>query len=792
VEWGQIGYVTIQERKQKKLAEKAIKCTMLGYAEDHSGDTYRLYNPANDTVIMSRDVRWEDWHGLPHAAHDLRMFDLEKETPEEVGEAEIPAGPNVIPNTPDNTNQQGAQTADAEDDDQAGDQGDGNQQPELIPPDPIDIDVADAQEDVGTPVAAPTPVAMDRGGLRREVRALQIDPTSTFVPAEAGEDGMVTRQQAGNIIDDDSYLVHDHTALTASLTSDPNEPNGWKQVATHPDREKWYEATKKEAENFFKRGVWKKIHRSEVPNGRKPIGTKWVYKLKVEPDKSLRWKARNVILGFRMNPMLGDYAEVFSPTANDVTLRVILIYALHRGWSAHAIDIEAAFLESELEERCFVEWPEGLVELGFISADEKLTTCIELMRAQYGTKTGPRCWYKKLNKILAAIGLVRSKIDPCTFFGHDKGGSLNLIVAFFVDDGTCVGTKEALTAFKLKIAEFVNITDQGPIKKLLGAWYERKRDDNGEFFELSMTTFAEALVEDFETEIGQKVKEATTPAFPGTNLLRQKETNPIKIDAYQSFNGWLMWFTRQVAPQCCNAIRELARGADNPGEEHWRAMGRAVGFVKANAHLTLRYREPKELRTISWADSSFAPNKDDRKSVSGTVVTVGGVPVLISSNTQKCVTLSSTESELVALTACAKETKYVQMVLEEIDGNANRPAYIHEDNTGAMFLAENQQVGGRTKHIDIRHFYIRELMEDKEVYDDNERKLHANDGDDNNAHNGIDDHDEKVQEPRVEKRWIELRYVKSENNYADIATKNVDASTFESLGSRIANGMLLD
>ena len=149
------------------------------------------------------------------------MFDLEKETPEEVGEAEIPAGPNVIPNTPDNTNQQGAQTADAEDDDQAGDQGDGNQQPELIPPDPIDIDVADAQEDVGTPIAAPTPVAMDRGGLRREVRALQIDPTSTFVPAEAGEDGMVTRQQAGNIIDDDSYLVHDHTALTASLTSDP-------------------------------------------------------------------------------------------------------------------------------------------------------------------------------------------------------------------------------------------------------------------------------------------------------------------------------------------------------------------------------------------------------------------------------------------------------------------------------------------------------------------------------------------------------------------------------------------
>ena len=212
-------------------------------------------------------------------------------------------------------------------------------------------------------------------------------------------------------------------------------------------------------------------------------------------------------------------------------------------------------------------------------------------------------------------------------------------------------------------------------------------------------------------------------------------------------------------------------------------MKKAIGHVKMIANNTLKYRKPRELRQYNFADSSFAPNADDRKSVSAEVVTLGGVPISISSRTQKCVTLSSSESELVALTSCAQETKFVQMLLEEIDSTAIRPAIIYEDNVGAIFLSENQQVGSRTKHIETRHFYIREMLEDQ-PRDDARKSFHFDDQENK------EDKDETHQD--LETRWIELRYVPSEGNYADIGTKNVATRIFTAMGNKITNGMLLE
>ncbi|GAX29244.1 hypothetical protein FisN_28Lu116, partial [Fistulifera solaris] len=91
VQWGRIGYVTIRT-KQPKLEKKAMKCVMVGYADDHSGDTYRFYKPDSDTIILSRDVVWDEWHGasdnVPKAltmfAEDM-MIDIEDD---QIGEDE--------------------------------------------------------------------------------------------------------------------------------------------------------------------------------------------------------------------------------------------------------------------------------------------------------------------------------------------------------------------------------------------------------------------------------------------------------------------------------------------------------------------------------------------------------------------------------------------------------------------------------------------------------------------------------------------------------------------------------
>jgi hypothetical protein len=62
VQFGRLGYVTDRRKIKSKLAPKAFKCLFVGYAFNHSAHTYRLYNPKTRHIILSRDVRWDDWN----------------------------------------------------------------------------------------------------------------------------------------------------------------------------------------------------------------------------------------------------------------------------------------------------------------------------------------------------------------------------------------------------------------------------------------------------------------------------------------------------------------------------------------------------------------------------------------------------------------------------------------------------------------------------------------------------------------------------------------------------------
>ena len=80
------------------------------------------------------------------------------------------------------------------------------------------------------------------------------------------------------------------------------------------------------------------------------------------------------------------------------------------------------------------------------------------------------------------------------------------------------------------------------------------------------------------------------------------------------------------------------------------------------------------------------------------------------SETQRTVTLSITEVEYVAMSACAQEVKFISMLLGEMT-KVEKPSVIYEDNQGGTFLAKNRQVGIRTKRIDICHHFLRDMVE---------------------------------------------------------------------------------
>jgi len=293
----------------------------------------------------------------------------------------------------------------------------------------------------------------------------------------------------------------------------------------------------------------------------------------------------------------------------------------------------------------------------------------------------------------------------------------------------------------------------GPIKKHLGVWYEHEKKSGQESFCLSMENYKEDILKDWREITGKEPKPAKTPGFPGETLSKN-EGDEVDKESYRKLLGRLMWFTRKLMPEALNAIRELAMYMDNPGREHWRAMGRLVGYIAGHDKVELRLIKPRDLKVYAFVDSNYATNKETRKSVTGYFVTIGGCLVSAASKTQPSVTLSSTEAEYIAASMCATEIKFLQMLLEELmPTEETRPATLFEDNTGAIFLMENQAVGNRTKHIDIRWHHLRSMMQGED--------------------------------PR-----LQVVFIRSENNLADLATKNVTEALHTDLASKLKDGRI--
>jgi hypothetical protein len=123
-----------------------------------------------------------------------------------------------------------------------------------------------------------------------------------------------------------------------------------------------------------------------------------------------------------------------------------------------------------------------------------------------------------------------------------------------------------------------------------------------------------------------------------------------------------------------------------------------------------------------------------------------GAPISWKSKSGKSVTLSSTEAEYLAMSECAKELIFIKNVLETMGIKVKLPIEIKVDNTGAIFLSNNYTSGQRTKHIDVRVHFVRQYIED-----------------------GI----------------FKIVFVKSENNDADIFTKNTSEEIFKEQSEKI-------
>ena len=231
---------------------------------------------------------------------------------------------------------------------------------------------------------------------------------------------------------------------------------------------------------------------------------------------------------------------------------------------------------------------------------------------------------------------------------------------------------------------------------------------------MTTETDEKKLLEGYEKYTSGNLKFQKTPGAPGMTKNKSDLEEPDNINKYRSFVGQLIWYTTKVVPDVANVARYLALHMSHPGTEHLKALGRLIGYLKGKYTKGIIIIKTNVLKAVLFCDSNYATYKETRNSVCGLVATLGGTLPTCSSKTKNTVTLRNTEAEYVDLSACSQEVKFLSMFMVETNKVQN-PSVIYEDNQGAIFLAKNRKVGISTKHIDICHHFLRDMMEEKDI-----------------------------------------------------------------------------
>ena len=180
------------------------------------------------------------------------------------------------------------------------------------------------------------------------------------------------------------------SCLISVVTSGPTEPKTFNEAWHCPnkkERDNWRTAIRKEIRSMIDREVWRKTKREKIPNNRRLIGNKWVFKIK----KDGTYQARLVALRYSQIPG-NDYTDNFAPVAHDVSFRIALARMMVEKLDSLVMDVETAFLYGEINEEIFMKSP---VEMEEIDPGSSSENCYQLVKSTYGLCQAARQFWKK-------------------------------------------------------------------------------------------------------------------------------------------------------------------------------------------------------------------------------------------------------------------------------------------------------------------------------------------------------------------------------------------------------------
>lgn len=644
--FGCIAHAHIPDAQRTKLEDKSHGCVLFGTSTESKG--YKLYDPVSKKMTVSRDVVFEEDKKWDwDASYDeLIKLDLEWDTAQTQNEF-------------DTSHEEGLETTVGED---------------IGAADPIVSPVATANKDATVVIGN-----VDASESSKETRKKRAPVWLSDYDIRTEDDDVIAQ-----------FALFVDGLVQFAFFAESKDPVYFEEAVRS---ENWRQAMDSEISSIEKNGTWLL---TDLPKGAKSIGVKWVYKTKLNQHGDIeKYKARLVAKGYTQEHGI-DYEEVYAPVARMDTVRMILALAAQRGWNVYQLDVKSAFLQGELTEEVYVEQPKGY------ELEDAESKVYKLRKALYGLKQAPRAWFSRIDAYFQEMGFEKDASEQTLFTKVNKQGSY-LIISLYVDDLIYTGNDEVMMKeFKESMMKEFEMSDMGKMKYFLGI--EVMQFDGGIF--VSQKKYVKEVLKRFGMSESNAV---LNPIVPGFKIHRDDDGVKVDGSLFKQLVGSMIYLTA-TRPDVMYTVSLVSRYMSEPTELHLTAAKRILRYLQGTIGYGILYQKGGNQELVGYTDSDYAGSVEDRKSTSGYAFILSDAAVAWSSRKQPIVTLSTTEAEFVAAAATACQLVWMKRILARIGYEGSSSPVIFCDNSSTIKLSKNPVMHGKSKHIDVRFHFLRNLV----------------------------------------------------------------------------------
>jgi hypothetical protein len=256
----------------------------------------------------------------------------------------------------------------------------------------------------------------------------------------------------------------------------------------------------------------------------------------------------------------------------------------------------------------------------------------------------------------------------------------------------------------------------GPVKRFLGMDIIRP---DLHTIHISHRNYAQRILAKFDMETYNPTRTPFESIVPAKTAPGDQPTD---AEQFRAITGSIIHLAVYTRPDIMFAASKLAQFNSNPSMQHYRAAKHLLRYIQGTKDLVITFcRSPSSASASSlsvplgFSDASFAADPDDRKSTSGYIFFLANGPISWQSTKQTTVALSTMEAEYIALSEAAKEAKFLRHLLSTITTPVTGATIINTDSQAALEHVKNNIRHARTKHIDTRHHFIRNIYTAGEI-----------------------------------------------------------------------------